>query len=83
MKGFHAMPIACAQFETDASCCSPVVHLSVVACGDRLNESMVMLKSASLFTRAPLHAHIFAEDELRPLFEEQVLLYFVNFILLT
>ncbi|XP_070565842.1 glucoside xylosyltransferase 1-like [Ptychodera flava] len=44
------------------------IHLSVVACGDRANETLVMLKSAVLFTKAPLHFHIFAEDDLHDIF---------------
>jgi len=47
-------------------------HLSVVACGDRVNETIIMLKSAALFSREPFHVHIFADDELRPEFQQQV-----------
>ena len=47
-------------------------HLSVVACGDRLNETIVMLKSAVLFSREPFHVHIFADDELQPQFLQRV-----------
>ena len=47
-------------------------HLSVVACGDRLNETVVMLKSAVLFSQEPFHAHIFVDDDLRPQFQQQV-----------
>ncbi|XP_032828202.2 glucoside xylosyltransferase 1-like [Petromyzon marinus] len=49
------------------------LQLAVVACGSRLEETMVMLKSAALFSRARLHAHIFAEDELHAGFREQLL----------
>ena len=48
------------------------VHLVVVACGDRLEEPQVMIKSAVLLTQAKLHVHIFADDALRPLFKKQV-----------
>ena len=51
---------------------TPAIHLAVVACGDRLEETLVMLKSAVLFTRAPLRFHIFADDELRPLFQRRL-----------
>ena len=50
------------------------VHLAVVACGDRLEEPQVMIKSAVLLTQAKLHVHIFADDELRPLFKTQVII---------
>ncbi|KAM5169957.1 glucoside xylosyltransferase 1 isoform 1-T1 [Mantella aurantiaca] len=40
------------------------MHLAVVACGGRLEETITMLKSALLFSRKPLHFHIFAEDQL-------------------
>ncbi|XP_014329331.2 glucoside xylosyltransferase 1 isoform X1 [Xiphophorus maculatus] len=39
-------------------------HLAVVACGARLEETLTMLKSAVLFSRKPVHIHIFAEDDL-------------------
>ncbi|KAM3925594.1 glucoside xylosyltransferase 1 isoform 3-T3 [Leptodactylus fuscus] len=40
------------------------MHLAVVACGDRLEETITMLKSALLFSIKPLKFHIFAEDQL-------------------
>ncbi|XP_061109011.1 glucoside xylosyltransferase 1-like isoform X1 [Conger conger] len=40
------------------------VHLAVVSCGQRLNETLTMLKSAVLFGQRPLTFHIFAEDQL-------------------
>ncbi|XP_069620857.1 glucoside xylosyltransferase 1 isoform X3 [Ranitomeya imitator] len=40
------------------------MHLAVVACGDRLEETVTMLKSAVLFSIKPLEFHIFAEDQL-------------------
>lgn len=40
------------------------MHLAVVACGDRLEETVTMLKSALLFSIKPLKFHIFAEDQL-------------------
>ena len=49
-----------------------VINLSVVACGDRVNEALVMLKSACLWNRAPIHAHIFTEDQLQPKFREHM-----------
>ncbi|KAG8439762.1 hypothetical protein GDO86_005798 [Hymenochirus boettgeri] len=40
------------------------MHLAVVACGSRLEETITMLKSAVLFSRKFLQFHIFAEDSL-------------------
>ncbi|XP_013872425.1 glucoside xylosyltransferase 1 [Austrofundulus limnaeus] len=42
----------------------PVMHLAVVACGERLQETLTMIKSAVLFSIGHLHLHIFAEDRL-------------------
>ncbi|XP_066281573.1 glucoside xylosyltransferase 2-like isoform X1 [Branchiostoma lanceolatum] len=54
--------------------CSPkaILHLAVVACGDRTNETLVMLKSAVIFTSTKLHCHIFAETELHFGFRQQI-----------
>ncbi len=49
-----------------------MVHLSVVACGDRLEETLVMIKSALMFRTGPLTVHIYADDVLRPDFKIQV-----------
>ncbi|XP_074534516.1 glucoside xylosyltransferase 1 isoform X2 [Halichoeres trimaculatus] len=43
-------------------------HLAVVACGPRLEETLIMLKSAVLLSKKPLHFHIFAEDDLHERF---------------
>lgn len=51
---------------------SLAIHLAVVACGDRLEETIVMIKSAVLLTETPIHVHIFADDELRPIFHEKL-----------
>ncbi|XP_068611272.1 glucoside xylosyltransferase 1-like [Brachionichthys hirsutus] len=48
----------------------PVMHLAVVACGDRLEETLAMIKSAVLFSIKRLYLHIFAEDQLHAGFEE-------------
>ncbi len=48
------------------------IHLAVVACGDRLDEAMVMLQSAALSAHGHLTFHIFADDDLRPRFEERL-----------
>ncbi|XP_063783389.1 glucoside xylosyltransferase 1 isoform X3 [Pseudophryne corroboree] len=40
------------------------MHLAVVACGERLEETVTMLKSALIFSRKLLHFHIFAEEPL-------------------
>lgn len=49
-----------------------VMHLAVVACGKRLDETLTMLKSALLFSLKKIKFHIFAEDSLAPQFEERV-----------
>ncbi|CAI5785460.1 glucoside xylosyltransferase 1 isoform X2 [Podarcis lilfordi] len=46
------------------------MHLAVVACGERLEETVTMLKSAIIFSITPLHFHIFAEDPLHTEFRE-------------
>ena len=48
------------------------VTISVVACGDRLEESLMMLKSAVALGRAPLFFHVFADRDLMPKFEESL-----------
>uniref|UniRef100_A0A8D0H126 Glucoside xylosyltransferase 1 n=1 Tax=Sphenodon punctatus TaxID=8508 RepID=A0A8D0H126_SPHPU len=40
------------------------MHLAVVACGERLEETVTMLRSAIIFSVKPLQFHIFAEDQL-------------------
>jgi len=52
-------------------CCSiTYTQLSVVACGNRFEEAVTMIKSAVFFSKSPLHIHIFAED--KAAFEKQV-----------
>lgn len=48
------------------------MHLAVVACGDRLDETLTMIKSALLFNLKKIKFHIFAEDPLAPQFEKRV-----------
>lgn len=48
------------------------IHLAVVACGNRLEETLVMLKSAVLFSHRKMHFHIFTEESLKPEFDKQV-----------
>ncbi|XP_067907603.1 glucoside xylosyltransferase 2 [Heterodontus francisci] len=48
------------------------MHLAVVACGDRLEETMTMLKSVILFSFNKIKFHIFAEDTLQPQFEKSI-----------
>ncbi|OCT83443.1 hypothetical protein XELAEV_18025985mg [Xenopus laevis] len=45
------------------------MHLAVVACGDRLEETVTMLKSAVLFSFKKIKFHIFAEDSLKSDFQ--------------
>lgn len=49
-----------------------VMHLAVVACGNRLDETLAMVKSALLFSVKKITFHIFAENPLAPQFEEKV-----------
>lgn len=48
------------------------MHLAVVACGSRLEETLVMLKSAVLFSHRKMQFHIFTEESLQPEFDKQV-----------
>lgn len=48
------------------------MHLAVVACGQRLEETLTMLKSAVMLSIKPLCLHIFAEDQLHASFIEAV-----------
>ncbi|XP_033752433.1 glucoside xylosyltransferase 2-like isoform X2 [Pecten maximus] len=48
------------------------IHLSLVACGDREKESIILLKSAVLFTKTPIVFHIFAEFQLQDYFKRQI-----------
>ncbi|KAG7494216.1 glucoside xylosyltransferase 2 [Solea senegalensis] len=48
------------------------MHLAVVACGNRLDETLTMVKSALLFSLKRIKFHIFAEDPLAPQFEERL-----------
>ncbi|KAG7251064.1 hypothetical protein CRUP_026950, partial [Coryphaenoides rupestris] len=45
------------------------MHLAVVACGNRLEETLTMVKSALLFSVKKIKFHIFAEDPLASHFE--------------
>ncbi|XP_073323854.1 glucoside xylosyltransferase 2 isoform X1 [Pagrus major] len=49
-----------------------VMHLAVVACGNRLDETLTMVKSALLFSLKKITFHIFAEDPLAPQFKEKL-----------
>ncbi|XP_012874175.1 PREDICTED: glucoside xylosyltransferase 1 [Dipodomys ordii] len=57
------------------------MHLAVVACGERLEETMTMLKSAIIFSIKPLQFHIFAEDQLHDSFKERLILKEVDSLL--
>ncbi|KAM8758847.1 glucoside xylosyltransferase 2 isoform 2-T2 [Rhynchonycteris naso] len=48
------------------------IHLAVVACGNRLEETIVMLKSAVLFSHRKMQFHIFTEEFLKPEFDKQL-----------
>ncbi|XP_072541017.1 glucoside xylosyltransferase 2 [Salminus brasiliensis] len=47
-----------------------MMHLAVVACGNRLEETLTMVKSALLFSIKKIKFHIFAEEDLTELFEK-------------
>lgn len=49
--------------------CDERMHLAVVACGSRLEETLTMLKSALLFSKKPLHFYVFADNELQGSFK--------------
>ncbi|CAJ1051265.1 glucoside xylosyltransferase 2 [Xyrichtys novacula] len=49
-----------------------IMHLAVVACGNRLDETLAMVKSALLFSFKKIRVHIFAEDLLAPQFKQQL-----------
>ncbi|GAA6233406.1 glucoside xylosyltransferase 2 [Lates japonicus] len=49
-----------------------VMHLAVVACGNRLDETLTMVKSALMFSLKKIKFHIFAEDPLAPQFEDRL-----------
>ncbi|RNA32404.1 glucoside xylosyltransferase 1-like isoform X2 [Brachionus plicatilis] len=48
-----------------------IINLSVVACGDRAPETLVLLKSALMFSRPKLHFFIFSEKNLHNQFIDQ------------
>lgn len=50
------------------------VYLAVVACGDRLHETLNMLKSALMFSKVKLNFVVFAEESLIESFAEKVLI---------
>ena len=41
------------------------IRLSVVACGDRGKETLVLLKTAAMFSKSRLFYHLFAEDHVK------------------
>ena len=53
-----------------------VINLAVVACGDRVKETLVVLKSALMFTKSFLNFIIVTEPTLKRDFLKQV--YFCN-----
>ena len=48
------------------------IVICVVACGDRLEESLTMLKSALVFTNRPLKFIVISDDVLLPAFDEKL-----------
>ncbi|XP_039271125.2 glucoside xylosyltransferase 1-like [Styela clava] len=49
-----------------------LIHIVVVACGDRLEEALINIKSSLLFTKHNIFYHIFAEDALHSGFVEGI-----------
>ena len=50
-----------------------VISLAVVACGDRTEETLVLLKSTLLFTtKSNIHFYIFTEEHLKSQFTKRV-----------
>ncbi|CAF0843767.1 unnamed protein product [Rotaria sordida] len=48
------------------------IHLTIVVCGDRLEEALNALKSSLIFTPSPIIFHVFTEDHLREQFKEKI-----------
>ncbi|CAF4767352.1 unnamed protein product [Rotaria sp. Silwood1] len=48
------------------------IHLTIVVCGDRLEEALNALKSSLIFTPSPIIFHVFTEDHLREQFTEKI-----------
>lgn len=46
------------------------IHIVVVACGNRLEEALVNIKSSLLFGNNRIVYHIFAEDDLQKGFQD-------------
>ncbi|GLH01971.1 Uncharacterized protein GBIM_08026 [Gryllus bimaculatus] len=57
------------------------IVLAVVACGDRLAETLVMIKSAIIFTSSDLVVIVFSDKKLIPSFKEKVILKHVDSLL--
>uniref|UniRef100_A0A8C5SHT0 Uncharacterized protein n=1 Tax=Laticauda laticaudata TaxID=8630 RepID=A0A8C5SHT0_LATLA len=60
------------RYDFPRSQLSERMHLAVVACGERLEETVTMLKSAIIFSIRSLQFHIFAEESLQSDFREIV-----------
>ena len=51
---------------------APIMHLGVVACGQRLEETLTMVKSAVLLSSKKLVLHLFSEELLHSSFTQAV-----------
>lgn len=49
------------------------IKLAVVLCGERLNQTVVTLKSAIIFSKSPLHFIIIADENNRQLIKNEIL----------
>lgn len=48
------------------------MHLAVVACGERVSDTLAMVKSACIVSTKKIHVHIFADDDNRPTFQKEL-----------
>ncbi|XP_042232535.1 glucoside xylosyltransferase 1-like [Homarus americanus] len=58
------------NFQSSVRSTANKMVLAVVCCGDRLNETHIMLKSAAALSHSPLMMIVFTEDPLKPIFED-------------
>jgi UDP-xylose:glucoside alpha-1,3-xylosyltransferase len=71
VKFFILFSISIKLIETTRRESESVINLSVVACGDRVPETLNLLKSALMFTRSLLHFYIITEADLKEAFINQ------------
>lgn len=52
--------------------------LAVVCCGNRVNETMTMLKSAAALSHSSLKMVVFTEEDLKPVFKNMVNVFYCH-----